>query len=229
MTLATEAIAGTCTARSVIGTPVGPILLARTAQGLAGAWFLDDQQHHPRRFEAPDLPEDPLLATVAGAFTDYFAGRSMAWDSVVLDPVGSPFQLAVWRELRAIAPGTTTTYGAIAAALGVPGSARAVGTAVGRNPLGIVVPCHRVIGSDGSLTGYAGGLARKRTLLRLEAEWRAGQPGGLESAGHGNVDAAAAAVGRHPASPPASAQTHGPSASGGAVHAALPPGSGPMT
>jgi methylated-DNA-[protein]-cysteine S-methyltransferase len=144
-------------------------------RGLAGAWFLDDQQHHPRPFDAPDRPGDPLLAGATRALAAYFAGRSMAFDGVDLDPVGSPFQLAVWERLRAIAPGTTTTYGAIAAALGRPGSGRAVGTAVGRNPLGIVVPCHRVVGADGTLTGYAGGLHRKRALLKVEADWLAGR------------------------------------------------------
>lgn len=173
MSLATESIFTACTARAVVPTPVGPMLLARTSRGLAGAWFLDDQQHHPRRFEAPDRPDDPLLAAATRALGAYFAGRSMAFDGVDLDPVGSPFQLAVWERLRAIAPGTTTTYGAIAAALGRAGSGRAVGTAVGRNPLGIVVPCHRVVGSDGSLTGYAGGLARKQALLKVEADWLA--------------------------------------------------------
>lgn len=180
MTLATDSISTTCTARSVVATPVGPMLLARTARGLAGAWFLDDQQHHPRRFDAPDRPDDPLLARTARGLDDYFAGRAMAFDggdALALDPVGSPFQVAVWTRLRAIPPGTTTTYGAIAAALGLPGSARAVGTAVGRNPLGIVVPCHRVVGADGSLTGYAGGLQRKRALLKVEADWLAARSG----------------------------------------------------
>lgn len=177
MTLATASIPTTCTARAVVATPVGPMLLARTARGLAGAWFLDDQQHHPARFDAPDRPEDPLLARAARALGDYFAGRSMAFDALELDPVGSPWQLAVWRELAAIAPGATTTYGAIAATLGRAGSGRAVGAAVGRNPLGVVVPCHRVVGADGSLTGYAGGLQRKRALLRIEADWMAARAG----------------------------------------------------
>ena len=85
------------------------------------------------------------------------------------DAAGTPFQQAVWRALCTIPPGSTTDYGAIAAALGRPQAARAVGAAVGRNPLGIVVPCHRVLGRDGSLTGYAGGLPRKRALLELES------------------------------------------------------------
>jgi methylated-DNA-[protein]-cysteine S-methyltransferase len=177
MSLATDSIASTCTAKAVVPSPVGPILLARTARGLAGVWFLDDQQHHPPRFDAPDRPDDPLLARAAAALDAYFAGDAGAFDGLDLDPVGSPFQRAVWEELRRIAPGTTTTYGAVAERVGRAGSARAVGTAVGRNPLGIVVPCHRVVGADGSLTGYAGGLERKRRLLRLEAEGRAAREG----------------------------------------------------
>ena len=86
-----------------------------------------------------------------------------------LDLLGTPFQIAVWRELRAIEPGCTCSYGDIARKLGSPTAGRAVGAAVGRNPVSVIVPCHRVLGSDGSLTGYAGGLERKTALLRIEA------------------------------------------------------------
>lgn len=177
MTLATDSIASTCTGKAVVPSPVGPILLARTERGLAGLWFLDDQQHHPARVDAPERPDDPLLARAAAALAAYFAGDAGAFDGLPLDPVGSPFQLAVWEELRRIEPGRTTTYGAVAERVGRAGSARAVGSAVGRNPLGIVVPCHRVVGADGSLTGYAGGLERKRALLRIEAEGRSARDG----------------------------------------------------
>jgi methylated-DNA-[protein]-cysteine S-methyltransferase len=88
---------------------------------------------------------------------------------VPLDLLGTPFQVGVWRELLAIEPGLTCSYGDIARKLGQPTAGRAVGAAVGRNPISVIVPCHRVVGSDGSLTGYAGGLERKTALLRLEA------------------------------------------------------------
>ena len=99
---------------------------------------------------------------------EYFAGRRRQFD-LPLAPSGSPFQLAVWEELRRIPWGTRVTYGELAARLGKPRSARAVGAAVGRNPISIVVPCHRVLGAGGRLTGYAGGLERKRILLDLES------------------------------------------------------------
>lgn len=176
MSFATTAIADACTAQSRIDSPLGPILLARTANGLAGAWFFESQQHHPPPLGAPVSNDDPLLGRTARAFDAYFAGRSMAFDGIPLDLRGSPFQVDVWRRLLAIAPGETTTYGAIATALGRPGNGRAVGTAVGRNPVGVIVPCHRVVGSGGALTGYAAGLERKRALLALEGRWRSSQP-----------------------------------------------------
>jgi methylated-DNA-[protein]-cysteine S-methyltransferase len=110
--------------------------------------------------------DDPLgLATRARA---WFAGELSAFEGVVVDGGGSPFQRRVWAALCRIPPGETTTYGALAAALGAPGASRAVGLANGRNPVAIVVPCHRVIGARGALTGYAGGLDRKRWLLEHE-------------------------------------------------------------
>lgn len=112
--------------------------------------------------EAPD----PLgLTTRARA---WFAGDLSAFDGVALDGGGTPFQRRVWAALRRIPPGETTTYGALAAKLGAPGAARAVGRANGQNPIAIAVPCHRVIGAGGQLTGYAGGLERKRWLLEHE-------------------------------------------------------------
>jgi methylated-DNA-[protein]-cysteine S-methyltransferase len=97
----------------------------------------------------------------------YFEGRRSDFD-LRLAPVGTPFQQRVWEELRAIPAGSTDTYGAIAARLGQGSASRAVGAAVGRNPISVIVPCHRVVGSDGTLTGYAGGLDRKRWLLDHE-------------------------------------------------------------
>jgi len=170
MTFATESIVRSCTAQCLIESPLGPILLARTPSGLAGAWF-QNQKHHPMTIGAPERPDDPLLVSTARQLGAYFAGEVDDFD-VDLDLQGTPFQRAVWAELLRIAPGTTCSYGDIARRLGTPSSGRAVGTAVGRNPVSIIVPCHRVVGSTGALTGYAAGLDRKTALLRLEAEHR---------------------------------------------------------
>lgn len=167
MTYATDSIRTTCTAQTVYPSPLGPLLLARTRDGLAGAWF-EGQRHHPPRLEAPSVANDPLFERVADQLERYFAGSLQSFD-IPFDLQGTPFQRAVWQALLAIGPGTTRSYGDIARAIGKPVAVRAVGAAVGRNPVSILVPCHRVIGSDGSLTGYAGGVDRKVALLRLES------------------------------------------------------------
>jgi len=158
-------------AQTRIDTPLGPLLLASTARGLAGAWF-DDQAHHPGQPAAPKDASHAVLQATARAFERYWsegaAAAAEAFADVPLDPHGTPFQHAVWQQLLTIAPGLTAYYGAIAQRLGRPEAARAVGAAVGRNPIAILVPCHRVLGRDGSLTGYAGGLPRKRALLAHE-------------------------------------------------------------
>ena len=170
MTYATESIRQHCTAQCRITSPLGTLLLARTEAGLAGAWF-EDQRHHPVEIDAVERPDDPLLAVAAEQLRAYFAGEACDFD-VALDLQGTAFQRAVWAELLRIAPGATRSYGDIARRLGAPTASRAVGAAVGRNPVSIIVPCHRVVGSSGALTGYAGGLDRKTALLRLEAEHR---------------------------------------------------------
>jgi methylated-DNA-[protein]-cysteine S-methyltransferase len=168
MTYATEAILQNCTGQCRIATLLGTMLLARTEAGLAGVWF-EMQKHHPAEIDAPERADDPLLAETACQLREYFAGTRDAFD-VPLDLQGTDFQRDVWRALLRIAPGTTSSYGAIARELGLPSASRAVGAAVGRNPVSIIVPCHRVVGSSGALTGYAGGLDRKTSLLRIEAE-----------------------------------------------------------
>jgi methylated-DNA-[protein]-cysteine S-methyltransferase len=168
MTYATDSIVHAATAQCRIASPLGTMLLARTKHGLAGAWF-ERQKHHPEAIDAPERADDALLAATASQLRDYFAGTRSTFD-VPLDLQGTDFQRAVWQALLAIAPGRTATYGEIARQLGVPSASRAVGAAVGRNPVSIIVPCHRVVGSSGSLTGYAGGLDRKRSLLRIESE-----------------------------------------------------------
>ena len=167
MNATTDVIHAACTAQAAIDTPLGPLLLARTPSGLAGAWF-EGQRHHPPQFDAPHVAGDPLLERVADQLERYFAGSLQAFD-IPFDLQGTAFQRAVWRALLEIGAGTTKTYGDIAREIGQPVAVRAVGAAVGRNPVSILVPCHRVIGSNGSLTGYAGGIDRKVALLRLES------------------------------------------------------------
>jgi methylated-DNA-[protein]-cysteine S-methyltransferase len=149
-------------------SPLGPLTAAVTARGVAGLWF-DGQRHHPGVLDAPVDPDHPLLARLRVALDAYWAGEPLP--ELPLDLHGTPFQLAVWRALQHVDRGRTSTYSQIAQGCGEPSAVRATGAAIGRNPVSIVVPCHRVIGRDGSLTGYAGGLARKQALLRLEGAW----------------------------------------------------------
>lgn len=151
-----------------ITTPLGAMTAARSAAGLSGLWF-DDQKHHPGPLAVPwDDGTDPVLDATARALGDYFERRPVR--PPPLDPAGTPFQRQVWQALLHITPGAPASYGQLAERLGHPRAVRALGAAVGRNPVSILIPCHRVIGADGSLTGYAGGLARKQALLALE--WR---------------------------------------------------------
>ena len=167
MSYATEAIRRHATAQMRIATPLGSVLLVRTAQGLAGAWF-EGQKHHPATIDAPQVDDDSVLVRAAAQLRAYFDGAADRFD-VPLDLQGSDFQRSVWSALLAIDAGATRSYGDIARAIGAPQAVRAVGSAVGRNPVSVIVPCHRVVGSGGALTGYAGGLDRKRALLALEA------------------------------------------------------------
>lgn len=151
----------------VYHSPLGELFLTADAQGLTGAAFAGQKHFAPVQGEQGDLP---VLEQAAQWLDCYFSGR----EPEVLPPMhlkGTAFQQAVWEILKTIPYGETTTYGAIAARLGRM-SAQAVGGAVGRNPISIFVPCHRVIGSGGNLTGYAGGIDRKIALLKLEGAWR---------------------------------------------------------
>ena len=157
-------------------TPLGNLTLVASPSGLAGAWF-DNQRHLPAALAAqlagqsaiwPEQATHPILQEAAKQMTAYFAGRRNSFELPLDLSAGSPFQQAVWQALLAIPRGSTTSYGALSASIGRPSAVRAVGGAIGRNPLSIVVPCHRVIGRTGSLTGYAGGLDRKTALLQLE-------------------------------------------------------------
>jgi methylated-DNA-[protein]-cysteine S-methyltransferase len=166
-------------AQARIETPLGPMTAAATAKGLAGLWF-DGQRHHPGPLAAPVDEDNAFIAQARRELAAYFgrqAGRArgdraarapFAGFTVPLDPQGTAFQQRVWQRLVRIGDGRCSHYGELARQLGRPEAARAVGAAVGRNPISIIVPCHRVLGRDGSLTGYAGGLQRKSALLQLE-------------------------------------------------------------
>ena len=151
-------------------TPPGPVRLLAGPQGLAGLWF-EDQKHRPEQLDKqwPSQPHHPLLMQAQKQLTQYFAGQRRCFDLPLDLSQGSALQQLVWQALLEIAPGQTCSYGELARRIGRPTAVRAVAAAIGRNRVSIIVPCHRVIGSDGGLTGYAGGLARKRALLQLEA------------------------------------------------------------
>ena len=170
-----DTLATACTAQALIDTPLGRVRLARTACGLAGLWF-EGQRHHPGELPAPHVGDDQLLHEAAAQLQCYFASTLARFD-LPLDLFGTPFQRTVWQALLRIPAGRTSSYGELAHVIGKPAAARAVGAAVGRNPVSVVVPCHRVLGAGGALTGYAGGLERKRALLALEA--RAATPADL--------------------------------------------------
>ena len=148
-------------------SPLGPMIVAATERGLAGVWFAG-QRHLPDHAGWPPTPAHPVLVQAVAQLFDYFACRRTTFDVPLDLQGGTPFQQSVWRALLAIPSGRTVSYGHLSREVGRPAAVRAVGAAVGRNPLSVVVPCHRVLGSDGSLTGYAGGLARKTALLTLE-------------------------------------------------------------
>ena len=149
-----------------IDSPVGRLRLVADAQGLRGVWFAGGR--HAR----VDVPANwqrssARLTEPRRQLGDYFAGKRQHFD-LALHPIGTPFQLAVWRELQRIPYGITISYGELARRIGKPAAMRAVGAANGRNPLSIVVPCHRVIGANGKLVGFGGGLPTKQHLLALE-------------------------------------------------------------
>jgi methylated-DNA-[protein]-cysteine S-methyltransferase len=148
----------------IIDSPIGPLTVAGSGGTLTHLRMID-QTHEPNRAEW--VRDDSILPDVVNQLDAYFAGTLTEFD-LALDLGGSAFQQRVWKALRTIPYGETRSYGQIAIQIGAAGASRAVGLANGRNPISIVVPCHRVIGAAGSLTGYGGGLDRKRTLLQLE-------------------------------------------------------------
>ena len=151
---------------SVIDSPYGPLTLVAEDGVLCGL-YMTDQRHRPAEETFGPLDASPFAQTEE-ELEAYFAGELRQF-TVPLHLKGTPFQLTVWNHLRTIPYGETRTYGQLAEALGNRGASRAVGLANGKNPIGIIVPCHRVIGATGSLTGYGGGLPRKQRLLALES------------------------------------------------------------
>ncbi len=162
-----------------IATPIGEMLIVADEKGkLRAAGWMDgegEMHHFLRRYYGDGsfhIEPGSNPNGLTDAISRYFAGEIEAIDDLQVQMAGTPFQLKVWRALREIPSGTTVSYGKLAARIGQPKSARAVGLATGANPVGVVVPCHRVIGSDGSLTGYGGGIERKRWLLEHERRAR---------------------------------------------------------
>ena len=149
-------------------SPQGQMLLVADGEGLSGVYF-DGQKYLPQ--VESDWRRDArhaLLRQAKRELAEYFGGERKRFETA-LAPEGTPFQQDVWKAISTVGFGKTITYGELARRSGCPGSARAAGAATGRNPIGIIVPCHRIVGSNGSLTGYAGGLDRKRALLALES------------------------------------------------------------
>jgi methylated-DNA-[protein]-cysteine S-methyltransferase len=149
-----------------IPSPWGQLLLAATDTGLCGVWF-DGQKHLPQAAAWP-TGHNTFIDQATLQLKEYFAGQRTAFNITLDLSAGTAFQQSVWQALLSISFGQHSSYSAIAQRIGNPAAVRAVGAAVGRNPVGIIVPCHRVLGADGALTGYAGGLERKTALLKLE-------------------------------------------------------------
>lgn len=148
-------------------TTLGPMLAIAEEDGITHIDFADGKYARDIEPGWIEDPEAPALRACREQLADYFAGRRKGFE-LPLAPRGSQFQQRVWQEIARVPYGETISYGELARRAGAPGQARAAGAATGRNPVGVVVPCHRIVGSDGSLTGYAGGLERKRGLLELE-------------------------------------------------------------
>lgn len=159
------------TAQARIATVLGTVHLAACRDGLVGMWF-EGQRHLPAQLAGPgawpDDPRHPVLRAAAAQVQEYLQGTRTQFDLPLCLGSGTPFQQTVWQALLRIPRGASTTYGALARQIGMPAAVRAVGAAVGRNPISMAVPCHRVLGNGGALTGYAGGLTRKAALLQLE-------------------------------------------------------------
>jgi methylated-DNA-[protein]-cysteine S-methyltransferase len=148
-------------------SPLGTVIAIADPHGITSIDFVDAK--YAKRIEPGWVEDanDPRLRKCISQLREYFAGTRREFD-LPLSPHGTPFQERVWQEIARVPYGKTISYGELARRAGAPGQARAAGAATGRNPVGVVVPCHRIVGADGSLTGYAGGLSRKQRLLELE-------------------------------------------------------------
>lgn len=155
-----------------VETPVGRLTLVATEGALAAVIWPDPNRKRLRLPSSLEEGDHPVLEATIEQLLEYFAGARCGFD-LPLEPRGTPFQLQAWQALREIPYGETRSYGEQARAIGKPSAARAVGAANGQNPLSIIVPCHRVVGARGQLTGFAGGLDRKEWLLEHERGWRA--------------------------------------------------------
>jgi methylated-DNA-[protein]-cysteine S-methyltransferase len=169
--------------KKIVSTPLGNMLLAASPVGLAGAWFTEGQKHSPSDALTAPWPlasqgdaAQAILDIAYQQLMQYFLGNLNVFEIPFDLSSGTPFQQMVWHEINKTASGKTSTYGSICHALHKPTAARAVGAAVGKNPISIIIPCHRIVGSSGAMTGYAGGLDRKVALLKLEGIARSGQP-----------------------------------------------------
>ena len=165
----TELLAGVpFVARSILQSPAGPMTALATAKGLAALLFATDR-YHPARYEEVKLqPQHVHLQSAQHWLKRYWMGENPPHADVPLDLHGTPFQTAVWQALLRIPQGRTWTYGQVAERISPPSAARATGSAIGRNPIAVLVPCHRVIGATGALTGYASGIPIKQHLLQHE-------------------------------------------------------------
>lgn len=157
----------TAALHTTVDSPIGALLLLADAEGVLCGLFMQDGRR-PRRLDSRWRTEPGAFTAVCTQLDEYFTGRRRSFD-LPLALHGTPFQRAVWEQLREIPYGETRSYGELVRRLGQPNAARAVGLANGDNPVAVIVPCHRVIGADGSLTGFGGGIERKRILLDLEA------------------------------------------------------------
>jgi methylated-DNA-[protein]-cysteine S-methyltransferase len=156
---------------TVVDSPVGALTIVASDDGLRAILWPDDDPARVRLAETVDDPSHPVIVATVGQLAEYFDGERTDFD-VPLDPVGTEFQRAAWAALCSIPYGTTVSYGEQAERMGDRRKARAVGAANGRNPISIVVPCHRVVGADGALTGFAGGTDTKAWLLAHEQRRR---------------------------------------------------------
>lgn len=153
-----------------LDSPLGPMILTATPRGVSGAWF-EGQRHEPSEVDMQNWTNNaanPLLQETKNQLLAYFAGQLSRFDLPLDLSAGTPFQQSVWQALLSVPASQTRSYGDLAKQLDKPKAVRAVGGAVGRNPVSIIVPCHRILGAGGQLTGYAGGVWRKQALLKLE-------------------------------------------------------------